>query len=548
MLKNMKIGLRLALGFCLVFGFMIALIIVSLNQMKVDYTNLDQIVNEVNARVRLASNMVDNAREVALSVRGTLLLKYKNESNENVQKMKNNYAERWSVYDQNIAQMKTMMNKECAVGHQLFAKIETSADSARQLTTQAIEMAMTGKLDDATKFVFTTAYPSVQRWIQNNQNFILHSEEHVKLFYEEAHAGQKRARTAMFILGILALILAAAIAVLLTSSIIKPLKTSIQAANLIASQDLTTDPSTFEKRSDEIGELNEAFKKMLEILRSQMQEIGEGINVLSSSTSEIMATVTQLASSAAETATSVSEATSTVEEVKQTADVVNEKAEHVSESGRKTATISNSGMESIKNSIASMNRIQGQMELIATIIVKLSDQSQTINEITSSVNDLAEQSNLLAVNAAIEAAKAGEQGKGFTVVAQEIKSLAEQSKEATAQVRTILTDVQKSISSAVMATEQGNKAVKEGLELSNATDKTIQTLTDSIREAAEASYQIAASSKQQVAGMDQVAEAMEVIKTASAQSAVSTKQTEKAVTDLHDLGDNLKRLIQRYKV
>src|SRR4030067_173625 len=113
-----------------------------------------------------------------------------------------------------------------------------------------------------------------------------------------------------------------------------------------------------------------------------------------------------------------------------------------------------------------MHRIQEQMESIAQSIVRLSEQGQAIGEIIATVNDLAEQSNMLAVNAAIEAAKAGEQGKGFAVVAQEVKSLAEQSKQATAQVRTILGDIQKATSGAVMATEQGSKAGETGGRLS----------------------------------------------------------------------------------
>ena len=102
-----------------------------------------------------------------------------------------------------------------------------------------------------------------------------------------------------------------------------------------------------------------------------------------------------------------------------------------------------------------MNHIREQMESIADSVVRLSEQGQAISEIIATVNDIAEESNLLAVNAAIEATRAGEFGKGFAVVAQEVKSLAEQSRQATAQVRTILMEVQKATSAAVMATEQG---------------------------------------------------------------------------------------------
>src|SRR2546429_5481422 len=123
-----------------------------------------------------------------------------------------------------------------------------------------------------------------------------------------------------------------------------------------------------------------------------------------------------------------------------------------------------------------MQGIRGQMSSIAESILSLSAQSQAIGAIIASVDDLAAQSKLLAVNAAIEAAKAGEQGKGFAVVAQEVKSLAEQSKQATVQVRKLLNDIQKATSAAVMATEQGNKAVEAGVKQSTEAGGSIRVL------------------------------------------------------------------------
>jgi methyl-accepting chemotaxis protein len=197
---------------------------------------------------------------------------------------------------------------------------------------------------------------------------------------------------------------------------------------------------------------------------------------------------------------------------------------------------------------AVMQRIQEQMGLIAESIVRLSEQSQAIGEIIASVTDLAEQSNLLAVNAAIEAAKAGEHGRGFGVVAQEVRSLAEQSKQATAQVRTILNDIQKATSSAVMATEQGGRAVEAGVKQSDGTGEAIRVLADVISEAAQAATQIAASSQQQLVGINQVAQAMENINQAGSQNAVSTRQAETIAQDLYSLGQRLKTLIEQYNL
>src|SRR6185369_6399816 len=129
-------------------------------------------------------------------------------------------------------------------------------------------------------------------------------------------------------------------------------------------------------------------------------------------------------------------------------------------SAQRALLVSNSGRKATEEAAAGMSRIRSQMDAIGQSMMRLSEQTQAIGQIIATVEDLSAQSNLLAVNAAIEAAKAGEQGKGFAVVAQEVKSLAEQSRHATDRVRGILGDIQKATTAAVMATEQGSKAVE----------------------------------------------------------------------------------------
>lgn len=323
---------------------------------------------------------------------------------------------------------------------------------------------------------------------------------------------------------------------------------SLQEMANIAKQIAAGDLMVQVKPQSDKDTLGNAFAAMVNNLRKLTLEIRDGMNVLASSSSEILATTTQVASSAAETATAVSETTATVEEVKQTVQQASRKAKLVSDSAQQVAKVSQTGRQAVEELIAGMDRIREQTTTAAESIVRLSEQSQVIGEIILTVNDLAEQSNLLAVNAAIEAAKAGDQGKGFAVVAQEIKSLAEQSKQATAQVRTILGNIQKATVAAVMANNLSGKAVEEGMQQSDAAGESIRMLEESIGEAAQAALQIAASSQQQLVGMDQVALAMENIKQASVQNMAGTGQAEAAAQNLHELGGKLKQLVERYKI
>ncbi len=324
----------------------------------------------------------------------------------------------------------------------------------------------------------------------------------------------------------------------------KSLKLLAGQAQQIAAGDLKAQLSV---QSDK-DILGNAFATMTQNLRSLMQDVLEAVNVLVSSASEIMAAATQLASGATETATGVSQTTATVEEVKQTSQLSSEKGRQVADNAQNAAKVAQEGKESVEETIAGMSRIRNQMETIADSIVRLSEQSQAIGAIIATVDDLAAQSNLLAVNASIEAAKAGEHGKGFGVVAQEVKNLADQSKQATMQVRTILSDVQKATASAVLATEQGSKTVEAGVVQANSAGHAIRALNDTVTEAAQAATQIATMSQEQFVGMDQIALAMENIKVASTQTVASTKQAETAAHHIHELGQKLKDLINRFKV
>ena len=336
-------------------------------------------------------------------------------------------------------------------------------------------------------------------------------------------------------------------AVLLTRNIARPIKEIAVAAERIAAGDLTVSVAATD-RGDEVGTLNRSFRTMVERLRAQMGGLREGIDELSSTSNEILAATTQMAASAAETAAAATQTSATVEEVNQATLVSNEKAKQVAANSAKAEQFSQDGRKAVEENVASINRIREQMEAIAESIVRLSEQSQTIGGVISTVNDLADQSNLLAVNASIEAAKAGEQGKGFAVVAQEVKSLAEQSKQATTQVRGILTDIQKATGAAVMATEQGSKTVDGGVTQGRRAGEAIGVLAQTIAESAQAAQLVAVSSQQQQAGMSQIGLAVRNINQAASQVQVGTQQQEIAAQNLNKLGRKLKQLTEAYKL
>ena len=569
MFKNMKIVTRLAVGFSTLLVLIIILIVVEINSLGRINQNLYEIVNVENARTYLADNMINNAKETAIDVRSIIIFKYNNLSEDSVINMKDLITKTRALYLKNAIQLRELTpDNEVRLTGQLD-KIKTSIDSAWKYQDKVIQLILAGKVSESSSLMVGKAYPYVLQWIDNINGIVRMEKENLNQRYIEAQDMYSRVRTIMLILGLFSIVIAVVIGLTIARSITKPLNSAV---NLVLTRDLTVDLSEYENSSSELAQMIKSFSKDIserlklekELLsyRDKLEEmvkqrtlelsnvlleVKETVNVIAASSAQILTATTQVASGTVESASAISETTATVEEVLQAAKLSAQKAKNVADSAQKVVQVSQNGEEAVDETINVMNLIREQMNSIAQAIVRMSEQSQAIGGIIATVTDIADQSNLLAVNAAIEAAKAGEQGKGFAVVAQEIKNLASQSKQATSEVRKILNDVQKATGVAVMAIEQGTKAVEAGVKQSSHAGEAIHILAESINEAVHASIQIVASSQQQVVGMDQVGVAMHNINQAGTEIAVSMVQSEKSAKNLHDMGQKLKDLVERFK-
>ena len=311
---------------------------------------------------------------------------------------------------------------------------------------------------------------------------------------------------------------------------------------------------------DETGELARSFNSMAErrqkaeaMLARQSEErehtlrtVAEFVNQLAGTTAEILASTTEQVAGAQEQGSAVAETVSTVEELAQMSDEAAGRARAVSESARHSEEVGRSGQRAVGEAISAMATVREQVESIASRILALAEQAQAIGDIITTVNDISEQTHMLALNASIEASRAGEHGRGFAVVAAEVKALADQSKKATAQVRQILGQIQKATQGAVMTTEDGTKSVATATRVVTQAGATIQALGDQLAQASLTAAQIAASSSQQATGISQIRQAMRDVSQATQQSLTSTRQTERAVQELNAMGQKLKALLSEY--
>ncbi len=302
------------------------------------------------------------------------------------------------------------------------------------------------------------------------------------------------------------------------------------------------------KADDPLIVLGHNLNETIASLHRMIVQIHDAVNNLSAASAEILTATTQQATGANEQSAAISQTTTTVDEVKVISEQAIQRAQEVVDASQRTVAVSRSGEGAVQETVGSMTQIKERVEGIAENILALSAQTQQIGEIIATVNDIAAQSNMLALNASVEAARAGEHGKGFAVVASEVRNLAEQSRQATLQVKTILLDIQNGINATVMATEEGTKVVDQGLGLAGQTGAAIEQLANVINEAAQAAMQMRAGGQQQATGVEQIALAMQNINQATTQSLSSTRQAEKAAQDLNDLARSLAETVEQYQL
>jgi methyl-accepting chemotaxis protein len=299
---------------------------------------------------------------------------------------------------------------------------------------------------------------------------------------------------------------------------------------------------------DELVFLNQHLNSMVRSLAELAQEVQRASDNVATAATEILETVNKHGVTAHEQAISIGQVTVQMEMVRAASEQAAERARDLAQKAQTSLRVSHEGTEAVNAIVHGMEDIRLKVKAIAQDILNLSDKTKLIGEITATVNDLADQSNLLALNAAIEAARAGEQGKGFAVVANEVRVLAEQSKQATARVRTILEEIQKATEAAVRVTEAGNEKVENGMVLAHRAGDIILQLATTVQDASDVSHQIVDAAHQQNSAIEAMLHAMQDINQTTSDAVESGKQSESVAQRLNELTRHLKSLTEQYRL
>jgi methyl-accepting chemotaxis protein len=301
-------------------------------------------------------------------------------------------------------------------------------------------------------------------------------------------------------------------------------------------------------RHDEIGSLQRSFDQFIGSLRETLFQVSEASAAVASASAEISSSTEEMAAGGREQTSQAGEVAKSVDEMIKTIMDNSKNSATTAATARKAREAAEQGGKVVDDTIHSMQIIAKVVKQSSATVQELGRSSDQIGEIANVIDDIADQTNLLALNAAIEAARAGEQGRGFAVVADEVRKLAERTTKATKEIAVMIKKIQSETQGAVIAMNEGTDRVDEGIKQADKAGNSLREIVDIARQVTDSVNQIAAASEEQSSASEQINKNVDSISKVTAETAQSTQQIAQATEDLNRLTENLQRLVEKFKL
>jgi methyl-accepting chemotaxis protein len=411
------------------------------------------------------------------------------------------------------------------------------------IVTQACEYIAHGKSDAALALIYGPGLQPVTDTRAALKALVLSSQQASEETNKASDEAIATTLTSMILILCVGVVIAIALGVFISKIISKPVN------DVIANIDNADLNSQFNSdRQDEIGGLQRSFDKFVTSIKDTLLQVAEASSAVASASSQISSSTEEMAAGAQEQTSQAGEVASAVEEMTKTIVENSRNASSTADTAKQARMSAEEGGKIVEETVTGMKRIAEVVNKSAVTVKALGHSSDQIGEIIGVIDDIADQTNLLALNAAIEAARAGEQGRGFAVVADEVRKLAERTTKATKEIADMIKKIQSETIGAVSSMEEGTKEVDSGIKLADKAGSSLNEIVTTSQKVMDMVTQIAAASEEQSSASEQISKNVEAISSVTSESAQGTQQIARAAEDLNRLTENLQQLVGKFNL
>lgn len=538
---DVKIGRRLGVGFGITLALMGIIVVAGVVYLGDIKGNVERIQAVNTVRLKNANDVRAHLSDVSFFI-GQIVTSQDSGVRENA---KTKIQEIRTGYKQAIGEVEKLEpNQE---GKDLIAKLKDQVARGRDANNEVIELAMAGNGKEASE-KYGKLGTAAAAYLQAADDLVRYNEQRIKFRYEEASRNASTARIVFLSLGILTLLVGVWLSRTTTRSITIPIVRSSGHIDLMAKGDFSLVISEHAlKRKDEMGIFARSMEAMNTSLKNILGEvIGSAANMASAS-AQLADSAERLSKGATEQVQRATEAAAGSTQMNEASCDIAKNSTGVAKSASEAVGVAKAGRTVVDKTIQEVNMIAETVDIALEFVRELGDQSEKIGDIVTAINDIADQTNLLALNAAIEAARAGEHGRGFAVVADEVKKLAERTSASTKEIVDMINTIREGVKKTVVSMDSAKEKVGTGVEYSSQVSTALEQIIESIDRLHGGIDQIATATDEMSATTNEIAKDIHQISVVTKESFSASEEVSRAGAGLSELSRHLEQAVQTFK-